>query len=87
MKTASKTILSFLVLLLLGLCFAQSSLATRKVLGVPEVAQEQDQWCWAGSSSAVLQYFKKTISQCYIADFGWTRQDCCPTPANCNAPK
>jgi len=86
MKPAIKTILSSLVLLLSWVGFAQSSQAAQKVLDVPLIEQGQDQWSWAGCSAAVLSFYKKSIKQCYIADFGWTREDCCTTPANCNAP-
>jgi hypothetical protein len=86
MKPASKTVLSSLVLLLTWLGFAQSSQCAEKVLAVPLIEQEQDQWSWTGCSAAVLKYYGKAINQCYIADFGWTRDDCCTTPANCNSP-
>jgi|GEM_PF-2374438 len=72
---------SFFVLML-GL--PQVALPVKKSLKVPQIYQEQDNWCWAGTSSAVLSYFGKSISQCYIADFSWSRTDCCLTPANCD---
>lgn len=67
--------------------------ATRLTLNVPEVIQEQDQWCWAASSAAVLKYYNQAKSQCTIAnytrttatwhDFGST--DCCTNPSGaCN---
>jgi hypothetical protein len=87
MKPARKTVLSSLVLLLTWLGVAQSSQAVEKVLDVPLITQEQEQWSWAGCSAAVLKYYGKAITQCYIADFGWTREDCCTTPAKCNSPK
>ena len=43
-------------------------------LRVPETIQEQDQWCWAGSSSCVLKYYGMNISQCTIAEY--TREVC-----------
>ena len=43
-------------------------------LRVPQSIQEQDQWCWAGSSACVLKYFGNNISQCSIADY--TRTVC-----------
>lgn len=62
-------------------------------LRVPETIQEQDQWCWAGSSSCVLKYYGLNISQCTIAEY--TRQvatwhnfgnvNCCVDPnQGCN---
>lgn len=63
------------------------------VLNVPQVFQEQNEWCWAGTSAAVLGYYGKTVRQCEIANF--TRQaatwhdfgkdDCCTNPSGaCN---
>lgn len=43
-----------------------------KVLSVPEVIQEQDQWCWAAVSKAVLDYYSNDISQCTIAEYART---------------
>ena len=64
-----------------------------QVLNVSEVFQEQDQWCWSGSSACILDYFCATTPQCSIAeytrevatwhDFGST--DCCVNPnLGCN---
>ena len=86
MERTKKGILGCLMLLLLVGLAAESSMAAQKLLAVPLRVQEQDQWCWAGSSTAILKYYSKNIIQCYIADFGWKRKDCCTTPANCNSP-
>jgi hypothetical protein len=40
-----------------------------QVLNVVAVEQEQDQWCWAGVSGCVLQYYCTPISQCNIAEY------------------
>jgi hypothetical protein len=62
-------------------------------LRVPQVIQEQDQWCWAGSSSCVLKYYGKNISQCIIAEYTRTVStwhnfgsiNCCTDPLQgCN---
>jgi hypothetical protein len=64
-----------------------------QVLDVPEVIQEQDQWCWAAVSSCVLNYYGAPISQCAIADFARTHAtwhdfgsvSCCEDPKKkCN---
>jgi len=47
------------------------------VLDVPERIQEHSQWCWAGSSRAVLNYYGQTPTQCQIANWAWGRGDCC----------
>ena len=82
MKWLTRCVLCFLMLIVMVLGLAQHSGAAMKSLAVPLVVQSQNQWCWAGTSNAVLRYLSKNISQCYIADFGWTRKDCCTTPAN-----
>ncbi len=59
--------------------------AYSQILDVPEITQEQTEWCWAGVSKCVLDYYGYPIEQCQIADY--TRQvnnwhnfgstDCC----------
>ncbi len=65
------------------------------VLNVPEVIQEQDQWCWAGVSSCILQYYGVDINQCTIAEYARTHTEwggfgsvnCCDDPSQgCNNP-
>jgi len=46
-------------------------------INVPRKTQEHSNWCWDGSSQAVLYYFGQTPSQCQIANFAWNRSDCC----------
>jgi hypothetical protein len=64
-----------------------------QILNVGEFIQEQDQWCWAGSSACVLDYYCTPTEQCTIAEY--TRQvatwhnfgttDCCVNPnLGCN---
>ncbi len=84
MKNGRNRIYRVILLCLLVCAVPQAAMSATKVLSVPLVAQEQDNWCWAGSSAAVLGYFAKNISQCYIADFGWSLQSCCSAPAGCN---
>jgi hypothetical protein len=65
MKTNAVAILVALVMSLpLGL--------TAQMLNVPTTIQEQDQWCWAGTSSAVLKYYGTNLAQCTIADYART---------------
>ncbi len=40
-----------------------------QILNVPELTQEQDQWCWAGSSQCVLIYYGNNFLQCEIAEY------------------
>lgn len=64
-----------------------------QVLNVPQVIQEQSEWCWAGVTKSVLSYYGYSKSQCDIAEyarqvitwhnFGTT--SCCTNPSvGCN---
>jgi len=48
-----------------------------RVLNVPLAEQQHNEWCWAGSSDAVLRYYATQVNQCDMADFAWSREDCC----------
>jgi ABC-type bacteriocin/lantibiotic exporter with double-glycine peptidase domain len=54
--------------LLLGLIWADAAGAT--VLNVPQKNQEQDQWCWAACSQAILEYYGTLKTQTEIAQYG-----------------
>ena len=45
-------------------------IALAAVLNVPERFQEQDQWCWAGASQAILEYYGTVVTQTEIAAWG-----------------
>ena len=64
-----------------------------QILNVPEIFQERDQWCWAGVSACILEFYSMPKKQCEIAeytrltaewnDFGNT--NCCEDPTKgCN---
>ncbi len=64
-----------------------------QVLDMPEVIQEQDEWCWAGVSCSILQYYGQPLSQCEIAEYTRTHAtwhdfgsvNCCTDPnQGCN---
>lgn len=64
-----------------------------QILNVPQVIQEQDQWCWAGVSKSVLDYYGFPLNQCEIAEYArqsisWYNfgsTDCCVNPnLGCN---
>ncbi len=40
-----------------------------QVLDIPEVIQEQDQWCWAGCTRSILEYYQHPVMQCEIAEY------------------
>jgi hypothetical protein len=47
------------------------------ILGFNEKAQEHSEWCWAGSSQAVLEYYGSVLNQCTIANFASGKTTCC----------
>ena len=46
-------------------------------LDCPECIQEYSNWCWAGTSQSVLDYYNQFPSQCEIANYAWTTTKCC----------
>lgn len=66
MKKLNSLILSAALLAALPSAFAQW-----KTLNVPLVTQEHSQWCWAGSSKAVLNFYGQTPSQCQIVNWAF----------------
>ncbi len=73
--------------------FAFAAITKAQVLNVPLVIQEQNQWCWAGVSKCILDYYGYSHQQCEIADYArtsitWTSYgsvDCCIDPSQgCN---
>lgn len=67
------------LLLIVHLCLVMSpaSILADAVLSVPETFQEHSQWCWAGSADGVLSYYGNAQVQCAMANFAWSRNDCC----------
>lgn len=55
-------------------------------LGVPLIAQEQSNWCWAASAQMIGQWYGINIPQCEQANYAFGRTDCCttPFPRECN---
>jgi len=49
---------------------AFSSSAYALVLNVPERFQQYDQWCWAGVSQSIFNYYGRSITQSTIANYG-----------------
>ena len=70
-----------------------NKISLAQILPVNEVIQEQSEWCWAGVSKCILDYYGNVIEQCEIVeytrtvatwhDFGDT--NCCNDPyQGCN---
>jgi|GEM_PF-2306783 len=66
-RVFAKQWISLSVLLLL---LFSSNGFTDGVLAVPEKFQEQDQWCWAGASQAIFEYYGIILTQTQIAQYG-----------------
>jgi hypothetical protein len=49
-----------------------SAFTNAQVLNVPQVIQEQNQWCWAGCSKCILDYYGFPEQQCDIAEYART---------------
>ncbi|MBI9092742.1 MAG: C39 family peptidase [Desulfobacterium sp.] len=41
-----------------------------KILETPQVTQEKTEWCWAGVSQSVLDYYGESFTQTQIAQYG-----------------
>jgi hypothetical protein len=52
-----------------------------QVLDVPKTIQEHSMWCWDASSVCVLNWYGFIFTQCEIADWAFSRSDCCGEPA------
>jgi hypothetical protein len=64
-----------------------------QILGVSLATQEQNEWCWAGCTKSMLNYYGIAVNQCQIADYSRTvatwhsfgTTNCCTNPAlGCN---
>ena len=64
-----------------------------QILSVPQTIQEQTEWCWAGVSKCILDYYGYPQLQCDIADYARTvitwhnfgSVACCTSPSgSCN---
>lgn len=65
------------ILVVLGLMGTTSALYSDVTLAVPERIQQYSNWCWAGTSEAILNYYSQTPSQCEIANYAWNKTNCC----------
>lgn len=66
MKKLNSLILSASLMAVLPSAFAQW-----KTLNVPLVTQEHSEWCWAGTTKAVLNFYGQTPSQCQIVNWAY----------------
>ncbi|RLD46917.1 MAG: hypothetical protein DRI86_01835 [Bacteroidetes bacterium] len=73
--------------------FFAVNISFAQILTVGEVEQEQTEWCWAGVSKCIVDYYGDTTDQCEIAEYTRTTAtwhnfgnlDCCNDPnQGCN---
>jgi hypothetical protein len=58
-------------------------------LNVPEIKQEQTQWCWAACAQMVLRFYGNgAVRQCEFANWLFGQSGCCQAPGTslCNRP-
>jgi hypothetical protein len=63
--------------------------AAGRLLDVPLIAQEQNQWCWAGCAQMVAAFLgNPNVKQCELANFLHGQATCCQAPGSpaCNRP-
>ena len=83
-----------IVLVSVLLCGLHFSDTQADLLAVPEVEQEESQWCWAGVSQSILRYYGNAVTQCEIAEYARSSRpeyygtvDCCvDSTQGCNQP-
>jgi len=79
-KKSSIRFLWFAISVFVILTFSGASFLRGDVtLAVPETFQEYSNWCWAGCSEAVLDFYGQYPSQCQIANYAWNTSRCCQT--------
>ena len=60
-----------------------------KIINVPQIIQEQSNWCWAACVEMVIRYYNEPATQqCEFANELFNRTECCSDPSspNCNRP-
>ena len=56
------------------ICFILVSTNVKaQIVLVPQIIQQQNQWCWAGVSKCVLDYYGFVQQQCAIVEFASVR--------------
>ena len=81
-------------IILFFVIFISVNQSKSQVLTVSQVTQEQNQWCWAGVSACILDYYCTPTAQCTIAEYTRTVEtfpdisfgstNCCVSPSSCN---
>ena len=67
----------------------QEPLSNEKIINVPQIKQEQSNWCWAACAEMVLSYYDAPATQqCKFANKILGKTECClePVSPDCNKP-
>ena len=72
MKPASRLVVGLVAALWIA---AHAAPVLGGVLSFPQKYQEKDQWCWAGCSQAILEFYGVSKSQTEIAQYGTEGQN------------
>ena len=62
----------------------QEPLPSEKIISVPQIKQEQRNWCWAACAEMVQFYYDGTVTeQCKLANELFCQTECCSQPSSC----
>ena len=62
----------------------QEPIPSKKIINVPQIKQEQLNWCWAACAEMVLRYYGDTTTQqCEFANELFCQTECCSKPSSC----
>lgn len=70
----------------------EEPLPDEEIINVPQIKQEQRNWCWAACAEMILYYYRGTAGtptqQCKFADKLFCETECCSEPYSsaCNRP-
>ena len=67
----------------------QEPILSEKIINVPQIKQEQLNWCWAACAEMVQRYYDGTATQqCEFANELFCQTECCSKPSSscCNKP-
>jgi len=82
----------YFLFLFLGATVTLNAQEYTVILEVPDIRQQETQWCWAAVSQCVLAYYSYFPQQCEIADYARTishwvnlgETPCCDSEHDCN---
>lgn len=56
------------------------SIAQAAILNVPLTVQKHSQWCWAGTTTAIIKYYGANLRQCDVANYARIQINATSTP-------